>query len=164
MLNSPDNLSAAGSDVDKTLRAYPFNIQSSTPPTPTPVRNGADAGCRNNDNYRESGGEGANQLLCLAANPTSQARMEPRFAPLPKTPAEPSFMMTTLGGDGGDLLSMFNNPQAPFQAFQACDFSDFINTTPSTAQNAWPETPLTHVQTPTTVGSKTSPFQHLYCS
>jgi hypothetical protein len=65
-------------------------------------------------------------------------------------------MMTTPGGGGGGgLLSVFGNPQTPSQAF---DFSDFVNITPSPAQNAWPKTPRTHVQTPATVARRRLTF------
>ncbi len=165
MPHSPDDLSenfAAGSDdEDITLPAHSFNIRSSPPRTPSPTRKRADAGRRNKEKNGKSGEEGADLLLYLAtspspANPTSRARMQPPSTPPPKMLALPSSMMTTPGGGGGGgLLSVFGNPQTPSQAF---DFSDFVNITPSPAQNAWPKTPRTHVQTPATVARRRLTF------
>jgi hypothetical protein len=160
---SPDDITenfAAPSDDDEgTLPIHSFNIRSSPPRTPPPMRNRVNAGRRNKDKNGKSGEEGADLLLYLAtspspAKPMSRARMQPPSTPPQKTLALPSSMMTTPGG--GSFLSGYGNPQTPSQAF---DFSDFVNITPSPAQKAWPKTPRT-VQTPATVARRRLTFDN----
>jgi hypothetical protein len=160
---SPDDLSenfaAPSDDEENTLPAHSFNIRSSPPRTPPPMRSRVSAGRRNRDKNGKSGEEGADLLLYLAtspspAKPMSRARMQPPSTPPQKTLALPSSMMITPGGGG--LLSAYGNPQTPSQAF---DFSDFVNITPSPAQNAWPKTPRT-VQTPASVARRRLTFEH----
>jgi len=159
----PDDLNstnfAAASDEENSLPAHSFNIQSSPPSTPPPVRNRGSLGRRNKDKNGKSGEEGADLLLYLAtspspANPTSRARMQPPSTPPPKTHALPSSMMTTPGGGSG-LLSVFGGPNTPSQAF---DFSDFVNITPSPAQRAWNKTP--RMKTPLTVARRRLTFEN----
>lgn len=127
-MHSPDalseNFAAASDDDENTLPAHSFNIRSSPPRTPSPVRT------RRNKSGKY-GQEGADLLLYLATSPSpanpAQSRMQPPSTPPPKNLALPSSMMTTPGGGGG----LFGNPQTPSQIF---DFSDFVNITPSPAQ------------------------------
>lgn len=160
---SPDDISenfaAVSDDEENTLPAHSFNIRSSPPRTPPPMRNRSNAGRRNKEKNGKSGEEGADLLLYLAtspspAKPVSRARMQPPSTPPQKSLALPSSMMTTPGGGG--LLSSYGNPQTPSQAF---DFSDFVHITPSPAQNAWPKTPRT-VQTPATVTRRRLTFEN----
>lgn len=144
------NFAAPSDDEDDILPAHSFNIQSSPPRTPPPIRNRGSLGRRNKDKNGKSGEEGADLLLFLAtspspANPAARARMQPPSTPPPRSMALPSSMMTTPGGGAG-LLSGFGNPQTPGQQF---DFSDFVNITPSPGQRAWPKTP--GAKTPGTV-------------
>jgi hypothetical protein len=153
------NFAAASDDEENSLPAHSFNIQSSPPSTPPPVRNRGSLGRRNKDKNGKSGEEGADLLLYLAtspspANPTSQAQMQPPSTPPPKTHALPSSMMTTPGGGSG-LLSVFGGPNTPSQAF---DFSDFVNITPSPAQRAWNKTP--RMKTPLTVARRRLTFEN----
>jgi hypothetical protein len=148
-------------DEEDTLPVHSFNIQSSPPRTPPPVRNRSGLGRRNKDKNGKSGEEGADLLLYLAtspspANPTSRARMQPPSTPPPKNLALPSSMMTTPGGGSG-LLSVFGGPNTPSQAF---DFSDFVNITPSPAQNGFSKTPRT-IKTPSTVTRRRLTFENL---
>ena len=145
----PTNFTAPSDDEDDTLPAHSFNIQSSPPRTPPPIRNRGSLGRRHKDKNGKSE-EGADLLLFLAtspspANPAVRARMQPPTTPPQKNMALPSSMMTTPGGGAG-LLSGFGNPQTPGQHF---DFSDFVNITPSPGQRAWPQTP--GAKTPGTV-------------
>lgn len=151
---SPDDLSenfaATSDDEENTLPAHSFNIRSSPPSTPPPVRSRSNAGRRNKEKNGRLGEEGADLLLYLATSPSpvksgDRLRMQPPSTPPQRHMALPSSMMTTPGGGG--LSSLYGNPQTPSQAF---DFSDFVNITPSPAQTAWPKTPHT-VQTPATV-------------
>lgn len=63
--------------------------------------------------------------------------------------------MTTPGGGGGGG-GFFGNPHTPNQGF---DFSDFVNITPSPAQNAWSRTPGT-LRTPGTVSRRSLTFDN----
>lgn len=146
----PTNFAAPSDDEDEALPAHSFNIQSSPPRTPSPVRNRGSLGRRHKDKTGKSGEEGADLLLYLAtspspANPATRSRMQPPSTPPPKNLALPSSMMTTPGGGAG-LLGGFGNPHTPSQQF---DFSDFVNITPSPGQRAWPKTP--GAKTPSTV-------------
>ncbi|KAF4633349.1 hypothetical protein G7Y89_g4773 [Cudoniella acicularis] len=162
--NMPDdfqstNFAAVSDDEENSLPAHSFNVRSSPPSTPPPVRNRGSLGRRNKERAGKSGEEGADLLLYLAtspspANPSTRARMQPPSTP-PKNPALPSSMMTTPGG-GSNLLSVFGGPNTPSQAF---DFSDFVNITPSPAQKAWPKTPRT-LKTPLTVARRRLTFEN----
>lgn len=145
------NFAAVSDDEDDTLPTHSFNLRSSPPRTPPPVRNRGSLGRNGNDRNGKSGEEGADLLLFLAtspspANPASRARMQPPSTPPPRNMALPSSMMTTPGGGGG-FLSVFGAPHTPSQNF---DFSDFVNITPSPGQRPWPKTPGT-IKTPQTV-------------
>jgi hypothetical protein len=149
--NVSTNFSAPSDDDDDALPAHSFDLRSSPPRTPPPVRSRGHLGHHNKERNGRSGEEGADLLLYLAtspspANPASRARMQPPSTPPPKSLALPSSMMTTPGGGGGGLLSVFGGPQTPSQNF---DFSDFVNITPSPGQRAWPKTP--GAKTPSTV-------------
>lgn len=154
------NFSAASDDEENTLPAHSFDIRSSPPRTPSPLRNRGSLGRRNKDRSGKSGGEeGADLLLYLATSPSpanpSRARMAPPSTPPSKTLALPSSMMTTPGGVGS-LLPGFGAPVTPSQGF---DFSDFVNITPSPAQSAWPKTPRT-AKTPLTVARRRLTFDN----
>jgi hypothetical protein len=157
---------AASDDEDDLLPMNSFkmtsmNMGSSPPRTPPSGRGRATSGRNNNfkNANGKSGQEGADLLLYLAtspspANPTGKSRMHPPSTPPPRNMALPSSMMTTPGGGG--LLSGFGGPNTPSQAF---DFADFVNITPSPAQNAWPKTPGT-VKTPLTVARRRLTFEN----
>lgn len=158
------NFAAASDDEDDALPTHSFNIRSSPPSTPPPVRNRGSLGRRNKDKNGKSGEEGADLLLFLAtspspANPAARARMQPPSTPPPKNMALPSSMMTTPGGGGG-MLSVYGNPHTPSQQF---DFSDFVNITPSPGQRAWPKTPggktPSTIKTPHTVARRHLTFE-----
>jgi len=155
------NFAAASDDEEDLLPAHSFQMRSSPPRTPPPVRSRSNGGRRNKDKNGKSGEEGADLLLYLAtspspANPTSRARMQAPSTPPSKNLALPSSMMTTPSGHGSGLLSAFGGPNTPGQNF---DFSDFVNITPSPAQNAWPKTPRT-VKTPLTVARRRLTFEN----
>jgi len=150
---------AAASDDEDDLPVHSFNVRSSAPRTPPPVRNRGNAGRRAKEKTGKSGEEGADLLLFLAtspspANPTARARMQPPSTPPPKNKDMnlPSSMMTP--GGGGGLLSVFGQPHTPSQAF---DFADFVNITPSPGQRAWPKTPRT-IKTPSTIHRRSLNF------
>jgi hypothetical protein len=159
------NYMAGSGDEDDLLPAHSFKmnsmeIRSSPPRTPPPVRNRTGLGRRNNgkNTSGKSGEEGADLLLYLAtspspANPTGRSRMQPPSTPPPRNNL-PSSMMTTPGGTA--LLSAFGGPNTPSQTF---DFSDFVNITPSPAQNAWPKTPAA-LRTPLTVARRRLTFEN----
>jgi hypothetical protein len=164
--NHTQNFMAGSDDEDDMLPMHSFkmtsmNMGSSPPRTPPPGRGRATSG-RNNtfkNNNGKSGQEGADLLLYLAtspspANPTGKSRMYPPSTPPPRNMALPSSMMTTPGGGG--LMSGFGGPNTPSQAF---DFADFVNITPSPAQNAWPKTPST-LKTPLTVARRRLTFEN----
>lgn len=149
------NHAAGSDDEENTLPEHSFNIRSSPPRTPSPIRN------RNSLRRNEKNGkseEGADLLLYLATSPSpanpSRSRMQPPSTPPPKTPGLPSSMMTTPGGAGGFLASF--NPNTPSQHF---DFADFVNITPSPAQSAWPKTPRA-LKTPLTVARRRLTFDN----
>jgi hypothetical protein len=155
-----NNFAAVSDDEDDALPTHSFNLRSSPPRTPPPVRNRGILGRNGKDRNGKSGEEGADLLLFLAtspspANPASRARMQPPSTPPPKSMALPSSMMTTPGGGGG-LLSVFGAPNTPSQNF---DFSDFVNITPSPGQRPWPKTPGT-IKTPQTVGRRHLTFDN----
>jgi hypothetical protein len=155
------NYAAASDDEDDALPTHSFNMRSSPPRTPPPVRNRSSQGRNGKDKNGKSGEEGADLLLFLAtspspANPASRARMQPPSTPPPKNMALPSSMMTTPGGGGGGLLSVFGAPHTPSQNF---DFSDFVNITPSPGQRPWPKTPGT-VKTPQTISRRHLNFEN----
>ena len=152
------NFAAASDDEESSLPVHSFNIRSSPPRTPPPVRNRGSLGRRNKDKTGKSGEEGADLLLYLAtspspANPTSRARMQPPSTPPPKNAALPSSMMTTPGGGTG-LLSVFGGPNTPSQGF---DFADFIHLTPE--QSGLLKTPRT-IKTPLTVARRRLTFEN----
>ncbi|KAL3426184.1 nrm1-like protein [Phlyctema vagabunda] len=161
-LHTP-NFAAGSDDDDNTLPLHSFQIRSSPPRTPPPVRSRGSVGRGEGTNRNgKSGQEGADLLLYLATSPSpantrTRSKMHPPQTPPPKHMALPSSMMSTPGGGGsGGLLSMFGGPQTPSQTF---DFADFVNITPSPAQNAWPRTPA--IKTPLTVGRKRLTFDTL---
>lgn len=145
------NFAATLSDDDEnaTLPIHSFtSIRSSSPRTPSPVRNRGSGSRRNKDRNGKLGDDGADLLLYLAtspspANPGGRIRMAPPSTPPPKNPALPSSMMNTPGGSGG-LLSIFAGPNTPSSNF---NFEDYVNVTPSPGQTAWPKTPRT-IKTP----------------
>lgn len=152
-----------GSDEDdELLPMHSFkmdstDIRSSPPRTPPPVRNRTSFGRRTGGaQAKGKGEEGADLLLFLATSPSpanpTRTRMQPPSTPPPRNPALPSSMMTTPGGGG--LLSGFGGPHTPSQNF---DFADFVNITPSPAQNAWPKTPGA-MRTPLTVARRRLTF------
>ncbi|KAH7342460.1 hypothetical protein BKA65DRAFT_292103 [Rhexocercosporidium sp. MPI-PUGE-AT-0058] len=149
------NFAAISDDEDTNLPDHSFNIQSSPPRTPSPVRNKGSLARRKNG---KSGEEGADLLLYLATSPSpanpTRSRMQPPSTPPPKALALPSSMMTTPGGGGSGFLSNF--PNTPSQNF---DFADFVNITPSPAQKAWPKTPRT-IKTPLTVARRRLDFDN----
>lgn len=150
------NFAAVSDDEDDALPAHSFNLRSSPPRTPPPIRNRGSLNRNGRDRNGKSGEEGADLLLYLAtspspANPASRARMHPPSTPPPKNMALPSSMMTTPGGGGAGLLSVFGAPHTPSQNF---DFSDFVNITPSPGQRAWPKTPGTTIKTPQTISRR----------
>jgi hypothetical protein len=159
-LNST-NFAAASDDEDSVLPTHSFNIRSSPPRTPPPVRSRSGQGRQIKDKNGKSGEEGADLLLFLAtspspANPATRHRMQAPSTPPSRNLALPSSMMTTPGAGGG-LLSVFGGPNTPSQTF---DFADFVNITPSPGQRAWPKTPRT-IKTPQTVTRKSLNFETL---
>lgn len=147
------------SDDEENLPAHSFDIRSSPPTTPPPMRNRSSLGRGNKDKNGKSGEEGADLLLYLATSPSpavpkNRSRMQPPSTPPPKNSPLPSSMMTTPGGSG--LLSIFGGPNTPSQPF---DFSDFVNITPSPAQKAWPKTPRTN-KTPLAVARRRLTFEN----
>ncbi|KAH8819601.1 hypothetical protein F5884DRAFT_658017 [Xylogone sp. PMI_703] len=156
---------AAASDEDDALPLHSFSIRPSTPRTPSPIRNRSALARSNRDKSSKSGEEGADLLLYLAtspspANPAARSRMQPPSTPPPRNMALPSSMMTTPGGGGSGgagILSIFGGPSTPSQAF---DFADFVNITPSPAQNAWPKTPGT-IKTPLPVSRRRLTFENM---
>lgn len=166
--NIPDPIHTSfgpGSDEeDDLLPIHSFKMPSmeirSSPPRTPPRR--ANLGRRSNGKNAngKSGEEGADLLLYLAtspspANPKARSQMQPPSTPPQRHLALPSSMMTTPGGGNG-LLSGFGNPHTPNQGF---DFADFVNITPSPAQNAWIKTPGT-ARTPATVGRRRLTFEN----
>ncbi|RFU23548.1 hypothetical protein B7463_g12790, partial [Scytalidium lignicola] len=161
------NFAAASDNEDDTLPVHSFSIRPSTPRTPSPIRSRSSLVRPNKDKTTKSGEEGADLLLYLAtspspANPVTRSRMQPPSTPPPRNMALPSSMMTTPGGGGGGgggggMLSIFGGPSTPSQAF---DFADFVNITPSPAQNAWPKTPRT-IKTPQTVNRRRLTFDNM---
>ena len=157
------NYAASDDDDGGLLPTHSFDFRSSPPSTPPPVRNRSNPGRRNNKEKNDkSGEEGAGLLLHfstspLPAIPSSRARMQPPSTPPPKdSPLPlPSSMMTTPGGGSG-LLSVFGGPNTPSQNF---DFSDFVNITPSPAQQTWTRTPRTN-KTPLTIARKRLTFEN----
>lgn len=156
------NFTSTSDDDEDTLPAHSFNIHSSPPRTPPPARNRGSLR-RNKDKGGKSGEEGADLLLYLAtspspANPTNRARMQPPSTPPPKNMALPSSMMTTPGGRGDGLLSVFGGPQTPGQNF---DFADFVNITPSPGQRTWktPNVKTPGVRTPATITRRGLTFE-----
>lgn len=142
-------------DDEDTLPAHSFNIRSS-PRTPPPGRSRA-AG-RRKDKNGKSVDDGADLLLYLAtspspAHPTSRARMQPPSTPPPKNLALPSSVMST---PNFGLLTSFGGPNTPSQAF---DFADFVNITPSPAQNGFSKTPRT-LHTPSTITRRRLTFEN----
>lgn len=155
-----DNYAAASDDEDGALPTHSFDLRSSPPRTPPPVRNRGSLGRNGRDKNGKSGEEGADLLLFLAtspspANPASRARMQPPSTPPPKNMALPSSMMTTPSGGAG-LLSVFGAPNTPSQNF---DFSDFVNITPSPGQRPWPKTPGT-AKTPQAISRRHLNFEN----
>jgi len=158
MQNGIRNFAATSDDEDDALPAHSFNIHSSPPRTPSPVRSRGSLR-RSKDKNGKSGEEGADLLLFLAtspspANPINRSRMQPPSTPPPKNLALPSSMMTTPGGGGG----LF--PQTPGQNF---DFADFVNITPSPAQKPW-KTPQIKtpgaLRTPATISRRNLTFEN----
>ncbi|CAG8954207.1 hypothetical protein HYFRA_00005827 [Hymenoscyphus fraxineus] len=150
---------AAISDDEENLPAHSFNINSSPPATPPPMRNRSSLGRRIKDKNGKSGEEGADLLLYLATSPSpavpsNRSRMQPPSTPPPKNSPLPSSMMTTPGGSG--ILSLFGGPNTPSQPF---DFSDFVNITPSPAQKPWNKTPRTN-KTPLAVTRRRLTFEN----
>ncbi|CZS99078.1 hypothetical protein WAI453_008385 [Rhynchosporium graminicola] len=148
------NFAAISDDEENNLPEHSFDIRSSPPHTPSPIRK-ASLGRRKNG---RSGEEGADLLLYLATSPSPanppRSRMQPPSTPPPKALALPSSMMTTPGGGGASYLSNF--PNTPSQHF---DFADFVNITPSPAQKAWPKTPR-GAKTPLTVARRRLDFDN----
>jgi hypothetical protein len=155
------NYAATSEDEDSLLPTHSFNIRSSPPSTPPPVRNRSHLGRRTTkDKHGKSGEEGADLLLYLATSPSpaipsTRARMQPPSTPPPKSSPLPSSMMTTPSG-GTNLLSVFGGPNTPSQNF---DFADFVNITPSPAQKTWSRTPRIN-KTPLTVARKRLTFEN----
>lgn len=153
------SFASTSDDEENTLPAHSFNIRSSPPRTPSPIRNRGSLGRHNKEKNGKSGEEGADLLLYLATSPSpanpTRSRMQPPSTPPPKNLALPSSMMTTPGGGGGGFLANFN-PNTPSQNF---DFADFVNITPSPAQGAWPKTPRT-IKTPLTVARRRLTFDN----
>jgi hypothetical protein len=165
--------STTSDDDDDLLPMHSFkmpsqDIRSSPPRTPPPMRGRASLGRRHPNGKTTNGKseEGADLLLYLAtspspANPSARSRLHPPQTPPSRNPALPSSMMTTPNGGSG-LLAAFGiggssggGPVTPSQAF---DFADFVNITPSPAQNAWSKTPRT-VRTPATVARRNAAFE-----
>lgn len=169
------NFAAVSDDEDDLLPMHSFKmpsmeIRSSPPRTPPPIRGRASMGGRRsasaatktNGHNGKPTEEGADLLLYLATSPSpanNPARnrqvhnhMNPPSTPPPRNLALPSSMMTTPGGGGGLLGGI--GPYTPGQNF---DFADFVNITPSPAQNAWSRTP--GGRTPATVARKRLTFE-----
>lgn len=158
----------AGSDDEEDLLATrsfqmtrSMDIGSSPPRTPPSGRGRTRTDRAALKNVKgKSGQEGADLLLYLAtspspAKPTGRSRMQPPSTPPPRNLALPSSMMTTPGGGNGLMLEV-GGPTTPSQAF---DFADFVNITPSPAQNAWSRTPGT-AKTPLTVARRRLTFDN----
>lgn len=153
---SPDLPVVAPAPEDTNMPAHSFDLRSSPPRTPPSTRPTEDR--RPRETLSRAGEEGADLLLYLASSPSPAKPLGNRFQP-PSTPpsknlALPSSMMTTPGGGGTGtgtgIPSFFGAPSTPAQGF---DFADFVNITPSPAQNAWPKTPRT-IKTPLTVARR----------
>ncbi|KAI9743318.1 MAG: hypothetical protein M1818_003164 [Claussenomyces sp. TS43310] len=157
---------ATGSeDDDDLLPIRSFKMPSmefhSSPPRTPPSRSRASLGRHGHgaNISGKSGEEGADLLLYLATSPSPakpKSRMNPPSTPPSRQLALPSSMMNTPGGGGGGFLSAFGNPHTPNQGF---DFADFVNITPSPAQNAWSRTPGT-VRTPATIARRGLTFEN----
>ncbi|TQS31473.1 hypothetical protein Golomagni_08245 [Golovinomyces magnicellulatus] len=158
-LTSP-NLAAPSDDDEDLLPAHSFsanNLRSSPPRTP-PMQNRSLPNKREKGNAANGGKseEGADLLLYLAASPSpavksNRGRMERLSTPPPKSNKLdlPSSMMTTPGG--GNLF-----PNTPGQGF---DFADFVNITPSPAQNPWKTPgPTSSARTPLSVARRRLTF------
>lgn len=146
------NFAAGSDDEENTLPEHSFDIRSSPPRTPSPIRVRGSLGRRTHGKSGKAE-EGADLLLYLATSPSpanpTRSRMQPPSTPPPKTPALPSSMMSTPGGAG---VGFFSNlyPNTPGQSF---DFADFVNITPSPAQKTWPKTPRT-IKTPLAIARR----------
>ena len=149
-----NNFAAISDDEENNLPEHSFNIRSSPPRTPSPVRSKGSLRRKNG----KSGEEGADLLLYLATSPSpanpTRSRMQPPSTPPPKQLALPSSMMNTPGGSGSGFMNF--QPNTPSQHF---DFADFVNITPSPAQKAWPKTPRT-AKTPLTVARRRLDFDN----
>ena len=145
------------SDDEDTLPAHSFDIRSSPPRTPPPMRTRG-GGRHNKEKNGKSGEEGADLLLYLATSPSPalprSSSMRPPSTPPQRSLALPSSMMTT---PGGSSLAGFGNPSTPSQGF---DFADFVNITPSPAQNGFARNSRI-IKTPSSVTRRNLTFDNL---
>jgi hypothetical protein len=82
--------------------------------------------------------------------------MQPPSTPPQKSLALPSSMMNTPGALGTPgLFANFGGPNTPSQNF---DFADFVNITPSPAQNGFSKTPRV-LKTPSTITRRRLTFE-----
>lgn len=147
-------------DEEDTLPMHSFNVRAS-PRTPPPAARNRIASDRT-IKPSKSTDDGADLLLYLAtspspAKPSNARRMQPPSTPPSKNLALPSSMMNTPGGFGTPNIfsSGFGAPNTPSQNF---DFADFVNITPSPAQNAFSKTPRL-LKTPSTITRRRLTFE-----
>ena len=133
-------------DDDLPVHSFSLNastrITSSPPQTPPPDRRMRKTNNVSWSRTPKTGEEGADLLLYLATSPSpANGRVAKTIVQAPSTPPHkstplPSSHMTPGMGGAGFLGFGPNTPGTNF------NFSDFVNITPSPAQNPWSQTPV----------------------